>query len=51
MIKEFLARGIDAERISSVAIGERIVFNECHQDSECTEKEHQLNRRAEFLLK
>jgi len=51
-----ISKGIDPKRISSKGYGESRLINNCPCDkdftkSKCTEKEHQLNRRTEFVIK
>ena len=43
-------RGIDHLRLSSIGHGEAQLQNRCGNDTECTEVEHQLNRRSMFLI-
>ncbi len=43
-------RGIDYSRMSSIGHGESELQNRCENDVECTEVEHQLNRRSMFLI-
>lgn len=43
-------KGIDTERLSSIGFGESQLQNRCVNDVECTEEEHQLNRRSMFLI-
>lgn len=46
-----LARGIDASRIESVnGYGETRLRNKCSNDVECTEVEHLMNRRSDFII-
>lgn len=43
--------GIDAGRIKSYkGYGEMRLKNKCSNDVDCTEDEHQLNRRSEFII-
>ena len=44
-------KGIKKSRISSNSFGEKQLVNNCGDDQECTEDQHQLNRRTEFLIK
>jgi len=43
-------KGIDPSRITSQGFGESQVVNECLDGKECTEEEHQLNRRTNFKV-
>lgn len=46
-----MAKGIDPKRIESVhGYGESRLRNKCSNDVECTEEEHQLNRRSDFII-
>ncbi|MNR53424.1 Outer membrane protein A precursor [compost metagenome] len=45
-----VANGISAERISGHGFGETRLINKCANGVKCTEKEHELNRRSEFIL-
>lgn len=45
------SKGIDKSRIESVkGYGEFQLINKCSNDVPCTEEEHQLNRRSEFII-
>ncbi|WP_235016449.1 OmpA family protein [Aquimarina sp. AU474] len=43
--------GIYWRRIRGKAYGERRLINKCKDDVPCTEKEHQENRRSEFIIR
>ncbi len=43
-------KGISVERITSIGLGESQLVNKCSDNVKCTEKEHQENRRTEFLI-
>jgi peptidoglycan-associated lipoprotein len=45
-----VAKGIKAERIVAKGYGEKVLLNRCADGTECTEDEHQLNRRTEFKI-
>lgn len=46
-----ISKGIDAARIESVkGYGESLLRNKCSNGVECTEEEHQLNRRSDFIV-
>lgn len=49
-INWIVERGIDASRITGKGYGETQLVNKCSNDVECTEAEHQLNRRTEFVI-
>ena len=49
--KDWLVKnGIDASRLMSEGLGEKELINKCADNIECTEAEHQLNRRSEFII-
>ncbi|KOS04648.1 hypothetical protein AM493_00275 [Flavobacterium akiainvivens] len=46
-----VSKGIDPKRIESVhGYGETRLLNKCSNGVECTEEEHQLNRRSDFII-
>ena len=45
-----VGRGADVERIKAVGYGETQILNECYNDVECSEEDHQYNRRTEFKI-
>jgi len=50
-IKKYLiAKGIDQNRISGRGYGETLLLNKCTNGVKCSEDEHQLNRRTEFIV-
>lgn len=46
-----ISRGIDATRLTWKGYGETVHVNKCKNGVECTEEEHQDNRRTEFKVK
>ncbi|MBW8684513.1 OmpA family protein [Chitinophaga rhizophila] len=44
----FLSKGIDKKRLAAKGYGETKLINRCANGVNCTEAEHQANRRAEF---
>ena len=44
-------RGISAKMLTGKGYGERMLTNQCTNGVKCTEEEHQLNRRTEFVIK
>ncbi|MGC1631908.1 MAG: OmpA family protein [Gelidibacter sp.] len=46
-----VANGIDARRLSAVGLGETELVNSCSNGIDCSEEEHQKNRRSEFIVK
>lgn len=48
---DYLVRhGVDPDRLTSQGYGERQLVNHCKDGVECTEEEHQANRRTEFKV-
>ena len=43
-------KGIDRDRLSAKGYGEYQLQNQCSNGVECTEEEHQLNRRSMFII-
>lgn len=44
------ANGISTERLTGKGYGERMLVNKCSNGVKCTDDEHQLNRRTEFVI-
>ena len=50
-IREYLIKsGIAADRLTGRGYGETQLVNRCADGVECTEEEHQQNRRSEFII-
>lgn len=45
-----IEKGIVASRLTARGYGEFQLINECSNGVECTEEQHQLNRRSEFIV-
>jgi outer membrane protein OmpA-like peptidoglycan-associated protein/tetratricopeptide (TPR) repeat protein len=46
-----VSRGVDSNRIeSAIGFGETQLINRCDGSVKCTEDEHQLNRRTQFII-
>ncbi len=45
-----VSKGISRSRLSAKGYGENRLTNQCSDDVECTEYEHQLNRRSMFII-
>lgn len=45
-----LKKGINANRINGLGYGETVLVNNCVDKANCTEEEHQLNRRSEIVV-
>tara|TARA_R110001583_G_scaffold15501_2_gene63846 strand:- start:27539 stop:29080 length:1542 start_codon:yes stop_codon:yes gene_type:complete len=48
--KWIVSNGVDKNRIFGGGYGETELVNECSNNVKCTEEEHQLNRRTEFII-
>jgi peptidoglycan-associated lipoprotein len=46
----FIKNGIKADRLTGKGFGETQLVNKCANGVKCTEKEHQENRRSEFIV-
>jgi len=46
----FIAKGIDASRLSGKGYGETQPVNQCTNGVACSEEQYQLNRRSEFIV-
>jgi outer membrane protein OmpA-like peptidoglycan-associated protein len=44
----FISKGISKNRIKATGMGESQILNRCLDNVDCSEKEHELNRRTEF---
>ena len=42
--------GIESDRFTGKGYGEKQLVNHCSDDVKCTEEEHQMNRRSEFII-
>ncbi|WP_233165768.1 OmpA family protein [Pedobacter sp. ASV12] len=49
-VSYIISRGIDKVRIKAKGYGETRLLNQCANGVECTEEQHQLNRRTEFTI-
>ncbi|UQD56880.1 OmpA family protein [Flavobacterium sp. K5-23] len=49
-ISWFVKNGVNPKRLTGKGYGETQLINKCADDIECTEEEHQLNRRSEFII-
>jgi outer membrane protein OmpA-like peptidoglycan-associated protein len=48
VMKYFITKGIDRDRLKAKGLGETQIKNRCKNNIDCSEMEHQLNRRTEF---
>lgn len=49
-ISWLIKNGVSKNRLTGKGYGENILVNKCTDDVKCTEDEHQLNRRSEFII-
>jgi len=49
-INWLVKNGVDPSRLTGKGYGETQLVNNCSDDVKCTEEEHQLNRRSEFII-
>ncbi|TAF44760.1 MAG: OmpA family protein [Sphingobacteriales bacterium] len=49
-VNYIVGRGIKASRIIAKGYGEKLLVNKCKNEVECTEEEHQANRRTDFKI-
>ncbi|WP_029272628.1 OmpA family protein [Flavobacterium sp. KJJ] len=49
-VKYLLSKGVRADRITGKGYGESQLINKCADGVKCSEEEHQLNRRSEFII-
>uniref|UniRef100_UPI00292F6E50 OmpA family protein n=1 Tax=uncultured Flavobacterium sp. TaxID=165435 RepID=UPI00292F6E50 len=50
--REFIIQsGINASRVTAKGYGESVPIVKCKTDDSCSEEEHELNRRSEFVIK
>jgi outer membrane protein OmpA-like peptidoglycan-associated protein len=45
-----ISKGISADRITGVGMGETQLINECTNGVKCSKEAHQANRRSEFII-
>ena len=50
VVRYIVNKGIDYNRIYGKGYGETMPLNHCVNDVECTDVEHIVNRRTEFLV-
>ncbi|WP_141384446.1 OmpA family protein, partial [Flavobacterium flevense] len=49
-ISWLVQNGINANRLTGKGYGESQLVNKCTDNVKCTEEEHQMNRRSEFII-
>lgn len=49
-VQYLISQGIDPSRLTYKGYGEKVLVNQCKNGVQCTEEEHQQNRRTEFKV-
>lgn len=49
-IKWLIKNGVSPDRLTGKGYGENQLLNKCSDGIDCSEEEHQLNRRSEFII-
>lgn len=49
-VNYLVQKGIDKSRVTGKGYGETQLINGCDNNANCTEEQHQLNRRSEFII-
>jgi outer membrane protein OmpA-like peptidoglycan-associated protein len=49
-ISWLIENGVTSDRLTGKGYGETQLVNKCSDDVDCTEAEHQMNRRSEFII-
>ena len=49
-VKYIVGKGIDSKRIKAKGYGEKKILNKCANNVECTDAEHEQNRRTEITI-
>ena len=49
-INWLIKNGVDSSRLTGKGYGETQLVNKCSDGVKCTEEEHQMNRRSEFII-
>jgi len=49
-VRYLISRGISASRVTGKGYGETQLMNNCRNGVDCTEAQHSLNRRSEFII-
>lgn len=50
VVSYLVSKGIDASRLKAKGYGEKVILNKCKNDVDCTDAEHEENRRTEFKI-
>jgi outer membrane protein OmpA-like peptidoglycan-associated protein len=49
-INWLIKKGVNSNRLTAKGYGENLLLNKCSDGVDCTEEEHQHNRRSEFII-
>jgi outer membrane protein OmpA-like peptidoglycan-associated protein len=49
-VNYLVQKGIDKSRVTGKGYGETQLINGCDNNADCTEEQHQFNRRSEFII-
>jgi len=49
-VRYLISKGITKKRLVAKGYGETKLLNHCKNGVECSEEEHQVNRRTEFMI-
>jgi peptidoglycan-associated lipoprotein len=50
VVKYLISRGVNENHLKAVGYGETKLLNQCADGQECTDADHQVNRRTEFVI-
>jgi outer membrane protein OmpA-like peptidoglycan-associated protein/tetratricopeptide (TPR) repeat protein len=50
VVRYLMQNGISKKRLKAKGMGESVMINDCYDGIECTEQQHQENRRTEFVI-
>lgn len=50
VVRYLIKKGISKKRLKAKGEGERVMINDCYDGIECSEEQHQENRRTEFFV-
>lgn len=50
VVRYLMSKGIDKSRLRAKGMGEQVMINNCYDGIECSEEQHQENRRTEFTI-
>ncbi len=50
VVRYLMGKGVAKNRLKAKGMGEEVMINDCYDGIECTEEQHQENRRTEFTV-